>query len=160
MLVVRIGYVKFSEPSQPRRGDQRLSQGEVFALHCDDEWFEAEDGFGFGASWWVGEEEGDDRVEIGQVVGDEEPGAAFGFFFGLVCCMGWERIEIQPKQELVYVFFLYGFEFLAAGFVLLWFKFLVARFVFLWWVSSWLLGLVREEHEEQAEEHEQHYWKK
>nr|POE78132.1 hypothetical protein CFP56_37424 [Quercus suber] len=52
-LVVRVGYVGFSEPSRPHRGDQRLSQGEVFALHCDDERFEAKDefGLGFGASW-------------------------------------------------------------------------------------------------------------
>ena len=29
------------------------------------------------------EEEGDDRLGISRVVGDEEPGAAFGFFVGL-----------------------------------------------------------------------------
>nr|POF27094.1 hypothetical protein CFP56_28927 [Quercus suber] len=46
VLVVRVGYVGFSEPNRPRRGDQRLSRGEVFALHGDDERFEAKDEFG------------------------------------------------------------------------------------------------------------------
>nr|POF02008.1 hypothetical protein CFP56_06458 [Quercus suber] len=52
-FVVRVSYAGFSEPGRPHRGDQRLSQGEVFALHGDDERFEAEDefGLGFGASW-------------------------------------------------------------------------------------------------------------
>ena len=56
-LVVRVGYAGFSEPGRPRRGDQRLSRGEVFALHGYDERFEAEDefglgfGLGLGASW-------------------------------------------------------------------------------------------------------------
>ena len=81
VLVVRVGYAGFFEPDRPCRGDQRLSQGEVFALHGDDEQFEAKDEFR--ASWWAGEEEGDDRVRIGRVMGDEEPGAAFGFFVGL-----------------------------------------------------------------------------
>ena len=27
------------------------------------------------------------------------------FLLGWVWCMGWERIEIRPEQELVYVFF-------------------------------------------------------
>ncbi|KAK7829097.1 iron-sulfur assembly protein isca-like 2 [Quercus suber] len=50
-FVVRVSYAGFSEPGRPHRGDQRLSQGEVFALHGDDERFEAEDEFGLGLVW-------------------------------------------------------------------------------------------------------------
>ena len=86
-LVVCIGYAEFFELGWPRCGDQRLSRGKVFALHGDNERFKAEDDFGlgfrFGASWWVGEEEGDDQFGISRVVGDKEPGVAFGFFIGL-----------------------------------------------------------------------------
>ena len=86
-LVARIGYAEFFELGWPRCGDQRMSRGKVFALHGDNERFKAEDEFrlkfGFRAGWWVGEKEGDDQVEISRVVGDEEPGAAFGFFVGL-----------------------------------------------------------------------------
>ena len=61
------------------------------------------------------EEEGDDRVGIGRVMGDEEPGAAFGFFVGLGedrdtagAGAGGEvaRVVVEPKIQPLFSGFL------------------------------------------------------